>query len=164
MHTSGTRRESIAQKSTSVHSGQESPQVSTRVLDSPTKSTEGEGEGEVKKHARNGKPSAECVTLYQAYPRHVAPLSALIRTIAKAVKVKPFDDLLPSRYPIFKEGSSRSHRGEIYSSSGDLVQRRFGTTMSQPSYSILTAVKILAISSEKRNTDARLKPRRQSRV
>ena len=48
-------------KSTSVHSGQESPQVSTSVLDSPTKSTEGEGEGEgdtkKQKQAARNKPS-----------------------------------------------------------------------------------------------------------
>jgi len=49
------------------------------------------------KHSRakaaRGKPSAECLTLYQAYPRHVAPAAAY-RAIGKALQVKPFDYLI----------------------------------------------------------------------
>lgn len=40
-----------------------------------------------------GKPSAECLTLYQAYPRHIAPAAAY-RAIGKALQVKPFDYLI----------------------------------------------------------------------
>jgi hypothetical protein len=48
---------------------------------------------EKKKTPAPGKPSAECLTLYQAYPRHVAPAAAY-RAIGKALQVKPFDYLI----------------------------------------------------------------------
>jgi hypothetical protein len=46
-----------------------------------------------KRHTANGKPSPECVSLYQAYPRHVAPDTAY-RAITKALARKPFAELL----------------------------------------------------------------------
>ena len=76
----------------------ESPAASNAVKDSPTMSTQAVAEAEAEEKpsrakAARGKPSAECLTLYQAYPRHVAPVAAY-RAIGKALQVKPFDYLI----------------------------------------------------------------------
>ena len=77
----------------------ESPAASNSVKDSPTNSTQAEAEAEAEEQkpsrakAARGKPSAECLTLYQAYPRHVAPAAAY-RAIGKALRVKSFDYLI----------------------------------------------------------------------
>jgi hypothetical protein len=77
----------------------DSPAASNSVKDSPTNSTQAEAEAEAEEQkpsrakAARGKPSAECLTLYQAYPRHVAPAAAY-RAIGKALQVKPFDYLI----------------------------------------------------------------------
>ena len=77
----------------------DSPAASNSVKDSPTNSTQAEAEAEAEEQkpsrakAARGKPSAECLTLYQAYPRHVAPAAAY-RAIGKALRVKSFDYLI----------------------------------------------------------------------
>ena len=79
----------------------ESPAASNAVKDSPTMSTQAEAEAEAEAEeqkpsrakAARGKLSAECLTLYQAYPLHVAPAAAY-RAIGKALQVKPFDYLI----------------------------------------------------------------------
>lgn len=94
--------------------------------------TRGVKEGNVKERniAAPGKPSAECVTLYKAYPRHVGP-NAAYKAIAKALQAKPFDYLLTAVNRFSKtQGKtlSSSHtrrRGSI----------RAGMTMSRARYS-----------------------------
>lgn len=84
------KREYRAAKSTGVHSVPECPQPSTTVLDSPTLSTQGEGEGEIKNIAPK---KAQIETLYQLYPKHAGKIPAF-KAIEKALKVKTFDELL----------------------------------------------------------------------
>ena len=77
-----------------------SPQVSTSVLDCPTMSTKAEVETDTetdteKKQIQKkpSSPSAQSLTLYGLYPRKVGRATAL-KAIDKALKVKPFDELL----------------------------------------------------------------------
>ena len=86
-------------KSTGVHSGQESPQVSNLVKDSTTRSNkvtqgEGEGEGDIEVKRKLSSPSqAQCAIIYGAYPRKIGKLAAF-KAIEKALRVKPFDAVL----------------------------------------------------------------------
>jgi hypothetical protein len=54
-----------------------------------------DGRSDALKGRKVASPSPECLALYRAYPRHVAPKDAY-RAIEKALKETPFEELLAS--------------------------------------------------------------------